>query len=104
MVDDKNGVKSETHFKVLKRGRDLSLLEATPMTGRTHQIRVHAYALGFPLLGDTLYSAPETNLIARPALHAHSLAFNHPVSNERVSYTAPYPPDFGQALKTVGTG
>ena len=104
MVDDKNGVKSETRFKVLKRSRDWSLLEAIPMTGRTHQIRVHAYALGFPLLGDTLYSAPETDIIARPALHAYSLAFNHPVSNERVSFTAPYPLDFEHALKTVRTG
>lgn len=98
MVDDRNGVRAETRFKVLKRGRDLSLLEAIPMTGRTHQVRVHAYALGFPLLGDTLYSAPETDLISRPALHAYSLAFNHPVSNERVTFTAPYPPDFEEVI------
>jgi 23S rRNA pseudouridine1911/1915/1917 synthase len=49
-------------------------------------------------LGDTLYSAPETNIISRPALHAHSLTFNHPVSNERVSFTAPYPADFKKAM------
>jgi 23S rRNA pseudouridine1911/1915/1917 synthase len=71
------------------------------MTGRTHQIRVHAYALGYPLLGDVLYSAPETDIIARPALHAYSLTINHPASNERVTYTAPYPADFVQALKKV---
>jgi len=99
MVDNKNGVKSETHFKVLKRAASWSLLEAIPMTGRTHQIRVHAYALGFPLLGDTLYSAPETNLIARPALHAHSLTVTHPVTNERISFIAPYPDDFKKALR-----
>jgi RluA family pseudouridine synthase len=108
MVDNKNGMRSETKFKVLnwiqispELAEGAALVEARPMTGRTHQIRVHAYALGYPLLGDTLYSAPETDIIARPALHAHSLSFNHPVSNERVSFTAPYPADFKKALKRL---
>jgi len=104
MVDDKNGKPSETRFKVLKRYPDHVLLEAELMTGRTHQIRVHAYALGHPLLGDILYSAPETNLIARPALHAYSLTFTHPTTNERISFTVPYPADFETALKNVGAG
>ena len=103
MVDEKNGKPSETRFKVLKRYPDNALLEAELMTGRTHQIRVHAYALGHPLLGDILYSAPETNLIARPALHAYSLAFAHPTTNERVSFTTPYPPDFETALASLET-
>jgi 23S rRNA-/tRNA-specific pseudouridylate synthase len=101
-------MRSETQFKVLnwiqispELAEGTALVEARPMTGRTHQIRVHAYALGYPLLGDTLYSAPETNIIARPALHAHSLTFNHPVSNERVSFTAPYPVDFKKALERL---
>jgi 23S rRNA pseudouridine1911/1915/1917 synthase len=101
MVDNKNGVRAETRFTVLKRYQANVLLEARPMTGRTHQIRIHAYALGYPLLGDTLYSAPETEIIARPALHAYSLTINHPVSNERVTFTAPYPHDFEQALKKL---
>ncbi len=114
MVDNKNGVHAETKFKVLNWNnaitdelsltddvKGMALIEARPMTGRTHQIRVHAYALGYPLLGDTLYSAPETDIIARPALHAHSLTFNHPVSNERVSFTAPYPADFKKALERL---
>jgi len=108
MVDNKNGIRSETKFKVLNwiqispmLAEGAALVEARPMTGRTHQIRVHAYALGYPLLGDTLYSAPETNIIARPALHAHSLSFNHPITNERVSFTAAYPDDFKKALKTL---
>lgn len=105
MVDNKNGVRSETRFKVLnwiqtsmQLAEGAALVEAQPMTGRTHQIRVHAYALGYPLLGDSLYSAPETDIIARPALHAYSLSFNHPVSNERVVFTAPYPADIKGAL------
>jgi RluA family pseudouridine synthase len=101
MVDNRNGLRSETRLKVLKRGQANVLLEAMPMTGRTHQIRVHAYALGYPLLGDVLYSAPETDLIARPALHAFSLTFTHPETNERVSFTAPYPPDFESALNKM---
>ena len=101
MVDDKNGKPSETRFKVIKRYPDHVLLEAELMTGRTHQIRVHAYALGYPLLGDILYSAPETKLIARPALHAYSLTFTHPTKNERISFTALYPPDLESALKNL---
>ena len=103
MVDDKNGVRAETRFKVLKRNPAHVLLEARPMTGRTHQIRVHVYALGYPLLGDTLYSAPPTELIARPALHAYSLTFTHPETNERKTFTAPYPEDFQLALKMFKT-
>ncbi|NWF63193.1 MAG: RNA pseudouridine synthase [Chloroflexi bacterium] len=64
------GVRAETRFNLLERYQASALVEAQPLTGRTHQIRVHACALGHPLLGDILYSAPETKLIARPALHA----------------------------------
>jgi RluA family pseudouridine synthase len=104
MVDDKNGVHSETRFKVLKRYPANALLEARPMTGRTHQIRVHAYALGFPLLGDVLYSAPETDLIGRPALHAYSLSFDHPETKKHLTFTAGYPDDFKTVLRTLGAG
>ncbi|MDD2921346.1 MAG: RluA family pseudouridine synthase [Anaerolineales bacterium] len=101
MVDNKNGVRAETRFRVLNWRDEFALVEASPMTGRTHQIRVHAYALGYPLLGDVLYSAPETDVISRPALHAYSLSFNHPASGERVKFTAPYPDDFKEALERL---
>src|SRR3990170_2455400 len=105
MVDDRNGKPSETRFKILKRfqarpeqGRgDSVLIEAKPMTGRTHQIRVHAYALGHPLLGDTLYGAEETDVIARPALHAYSLTIV--MNGEPMAFKAPYPDDFRVALE-----
>jgi RluA family pseudouridine synthase len=103
MVNHGKGKPSETHFHVLERFAGYSLLEAIPGTGRTHQIRVHAYALGHPLLGDTLYSAPETDCIHRPALHAHSLTFTHPATGERLTFTAPYPEDFSMVLKTLQT-
>lgn len=101
MVDDKNGVRSETRFKLLERYQASALVEAVPMTGRTHQIRVHAYALGHPLLGDALYSAPETDVIKRPALHAYSLEFTHPVTGKKLSFQADYPNDFQTAVKLL---
>lgn len=98
MVDDRNGVRAETRFRLLERYQASALVEAVPMTGRTHQIRVHAYALGHPLLGDVLYSAPRTDVITRPALHAYQLTFTHPETNERVTFHADYPNDFQTAV------
>jgi len=96
-IDHANGKAAATHFRMLDRLAGCSLLEATPETGRTHQVRAHAAALGFPLLGDTLYGAPSSDLIARPALHAWSLKFEF--EGKPFSFTAPYPEDFGNALK-----
>jgi RluA family pseudouridine synthase len=101
VVDDRSGKPSETRFRVLKMYRAAAWVEASPMTGRTHQIRVHASALGHPLLGDLLYGAEEISIISRPALHAYSLTFIHPFSNERVTFTAEYPQDFAAALKLL---
>lgn len=108
MVDDRKGVRSETKFKLLERWRACpelvegsALVEAMPMTGRTHQIRVHAYALGHPLLGDILYSAPETGVISRAALHAFSLKFSHPATGKMMSFQADYPHDFQKAVNTL---
>jgi len=98
VVDHNKGKSSETALLVLERYKGFSLIEAIPATGRTHQIRVHALTTGFPLLGDTLYHAPATDLIARPALHAKSLTFTHPTSGERVAFSVPYPEDFQTAL------
>lgn len=104
VVDNGKGKPTETKFVVLKRYQRYALLEATPATGRTHQIRVHAFALGYPLLGDSLYSAPRTDLIDRPALHSQALTFNHPVNGERLTFTAPYPPDLTEALDKIRAG
>ncbi len=107
IVDDKHGKPSETRFRILKRyqASDLreafALVEAMPMTGRTHQIRVHASALGHPLLGDVLYGAEETKLTARPALHAYSLTFTHPATNAQVTFKAEHPQDFATTLKLL---
>jgi RluA family pseudouridine synthase len=99
IVDDRSGVRAETRFKLLERYQASALVEAMPVTGRTHQIRVHAYAMGHPLLGDILYSAPETDVIARPALHAFALTFTHPDTGKSLRLQADYPEDFEIALK-----
>jgi RluA family pseudouridine synthase len=101
-VDDKHGKPAETRFRVIKRFAEAALVEARPMTGRTHQIRVHAYALGHPLVEDTLYGARDQYGLARPMLHARALSFNHPVTKERVKFSAPHPSDFEEALKIIG--
>ena len=109
MVDDKNGKPSETRFRVIKRyqarteqGRSESaLVEAKPMTGRTHQVRVHAYALGHPLVEDILYGARDLYGLPHPMLHAQLLSFIHPATNERVKFSAPHPTDFEEALERL---
>lgn len=101
MVDDKNGKPSETRFRILKRFEAAALAEAKPVTGRTHQVRVHAYALGHPLVGDVLYGGTESNLIRRPALHARSLTILHPHTKESMTFKSEYPQDFATALKLL---
>ncbi len=101
VIDHRNGKPSETRFKLMKQYPAAALVEAMPKTGRTHQVRVHAQALGHPLLGDILYGAPESKTIARPALHALALTFMHPVTHERLTFKAEYPQDFATALKLL---
>jgi RluA family pseudouridine synthase len=98
IVDHSKGKPSVTRFRVMEKYGQAALLEAVPATGRTHQVRVHAYALGHPLIGDTLYSAPPTDLFTRAALHALSLTFAHPATGQRMTFEAPYPEDFAQAI------
>lgn len=83
------GDRAETHFRVLRRDGAQTWLLAEPVTGRTHQIRVHAAAEGLPILGDTLYGGSPA---ARLALHATALEFEHPTTGETVRLTAS--PDF----------
>lgn len=101
-VDRKRGVPALTRFRVEERFHAHALLTAAPETGRTHQVRAHAAALGFPILSDTLYGAPPTDLIPRPALHAYSLELH--VSDRAFTWTAPYPPDFANALDQLRAG
>jgi RluA family pseudouridine synthase len=104
VVDHGRGKQSETTFRVLQRFHGYCLIEAHPGTGRTHQVRVHAYALGFPLLGDDLYGVERDSIsrLQRPALHAYSLEFEY--EGKPFSFTAPYPNDFVEALNKIRAG
>lgn len=101
-VVSSQGKAAETVFRVLARAQGYAWVEAQPRTGRTHQIRAHAAALGHPLLGDALYGAPATSLIQRPALHAWSLTFIHPHFQEEQTLQAPLADDFLRALEILG--
>jgi RluA family pseudouridine synthase len=100
-IDQSRGKPSTTTFRILERLPDHVLMEAYPLTGRTHQVRAHAAALHLPLLGDALYGAPPTPMIARPALHALELTFTHPLSGTQVTFRAPPPADFEAALVSL---
>jgi 23S rRNA pseudouridine1911/1915/1917 synthase len=97
-----------THLRVLERFEGASLVEALPLTGRTHQIRIHLRQLGCPLLGDKDYGGPAFLTRAdgtriefpRPLLHALSLQLSHPQGGELRLY-APVPPDFAAAFKLL---
>ncbi len=96
-VDHENGKKSLTHYRVLshKNATDekaSTFLELTPITGRSHQLRVHMLALGHPILGDKLY-APKDALIMRNRLQLHALTLSlfHPSTEQAITFNAPCP-------------
>ena len=102
VIDREHGKAAVTHLHVLERFTRHTLIEARPETGRTHQIRAHLAALDLPLAGDVLYGGKAvTALIARTALHAYTLELEHPFTHEPLPVTAPYPPDFAQALSQL---
>jgi len=90
---DENGEKSITHYKVLNKLKNMTLVEFKLDTGRTHQIRVHSKAIGHPIVGDTLYGTA-SELIDRQALHSYKISFIHPIAKECANYVADIPKDF----------
>jgi len=99
------GRPSVTHYESLEVFGRATLLEVHLETGRTHQIRVHVSALRHPCVGDLTYGADPRMAaelgLTRQWLHAHRLAFPHPVTGERVSITSPYPDDLTHALAAL---
>lgn len=89
-----------TEYRVLARAGGCSLVAARPLTGRTHQLRVHFASLGCPILSDDLYGTPD-NRIPRQALHAYSLTFPHPTTGKFFTMIAPPPTDFATLLASL---
>ena len=116
-VDPKHGKKSMTKFSVLEKFSSYTLMRCEPLTGRTHQIRIHLRHAGVPIVGDELYGGKplwlsrlkpnyrlkpgreERPLMARVALHAEQLELNHPVTGQSLAITAPWPKDLTVAVK-----
>ena len=92
---------ARTHFTVLELLPAETYLEAKLETGRTHQIRAHFAAIGHPLAGDPTYGGEVRHGLERQFLHAHRLAFTHPVSGERLDLSSPLPPDLEAALEAA---
>ena len=97
VVISKAGKAAETLFTRIKLFRNATLVEASPKTGRTHQIRVHAASLGHAIVGDDRYGSDEINKLfknkgyKRMFLHAETLKFKHPVTDEKMTISAPLP-------------
>lgn len=89
MVDHENGKAALTRWKVDHRAEGYTRVNFYPVTGRTHQLRVHAKAIGHPILGDTLYAHDEAKVMAdRLLLHARELTLAHPYSNDQMTFAS----------------
>ncbi|MFJ7648051.1 RluA family pseudouridine synthase [Lysinibacillus sp. NPDC097279] len=95
------GKHAVTHFQVIERFGDYTLVECRLETGRTHQIRVHMNYIGFPLVGDPKYGPRKTIDFGGQVLHAGILGFNHPTTDEYMEFEAPLPVDYVQLLEEL---
>ena len=100
MAVDKNGKEAITHFKVLKRYDNYTLLEIKIDTGRTHQIRVHMSEIGHPVIGDEVYSNGKNEFnVKGQMLHAKSLDFTHPITGKKMHLEADIPDYFKNVIQ-----
>ncbi|MCF6227674.1 MAG: RluA family pseudouridine synthase [Planctomycetes bacterium] len=117
---DKDGKSALTNWQMLEKFKRFAYLKLTPKSGRTHQLRVHLSSINHPIVSDRLYStrpalllseikgdeppAGEMPLLARQALHAASLSFDHPRTGERVTFQAALPEDMERTLEALRAG
>jgi RluA family pseudouridine synthase len=108
-IDFELGKPASTSFSILEKFTNFFLSACFPKTGYTHQIRIHLSSIGLPIVCDKLYNSrykkinqmagfPSVNFIDRLALHAYEIQLTHPISGQEISFQAPYPNDFRQAL------
>jgi 23S rRNA pseudouridine1911/1915/1917 synthase len=100
-VVDEKGQPSITHYKVIERLKDATVLEVILETGRTHQIRVHMNHIGHGIIGDELYGYVDEGLIKRQALHAYKLEFEQPRTKEKLSFEAEIPNDIKELIDNL---
>ncbi|MPQ25925.1 RluA family pseudouridine synthase [Bacillus paralicheniformis] len=100
-VTRENGKHAVTHFEVIERFEDFTVVECQLETGRTHQIRVHMKYIGFPLAGDPKYGPKKTVDFNGQVLHAGVLGFDHPRTGEYVEFEAPLPDDMKNLLDKI---
>ena len=87
MVDHDNGKPATTHWQVLDKEENTTMMQLTPVTGRSHQLRVHMLELGLPIVGDQLYATgPALTWSDRLALHSQRLSFTHPVTSAPMTF------------------
>jgi 23S rRNA pseudouridine1911/1915/1917 synthase len=104
-----HGRDAQTRYRVRTYYNSYTLVEASPITGRTHQIRVHFASLGHPIAGDPVYgkkgagarAASSSQLVARQFLHAWRLTFHHPIDGREITLEAPLPDDLEKALQKL---
>lgn len=96
-----NSKEARTHFKVIERFDNYTLVECRLETGRTHQIRVHMQYIGHPVVGDEKYSYRKTMQTQGQLLHAHQLTFIHPRTQETMTVEAELPKQFADILEEL---
>lgn len=101
----KNGKNAVTHFKVIKRYNKYTLIDIKIDTGRTHQIRVHMSHIGYPIVGDSVYSNGKNEFgVEGQMLHAKSLDFKHPITGKQMHLEAPLPEYFEKIIEELEVG
>ena len=96
---DAKGKSAVTNYRVLSKGKRFSVIELKPVTGRTHQLRVHLAYIGCPIVGDTLYDSGKSP-VGRMCLHAQSLEITIPKSQRR-TFEAPLPDDLSKLVEDI---